>query len=537
MIIRLSPTGGNDTPAVIGALEKLRENGGGELRFASGEYHFFRVGTRREFFAVSNNSACDKYMVFPLIGMKDLTVDGSGALFVFHEITFPFLVSNSQNITLKNFTVDTGSSPLVEFSIRDHTDEGFYMDIDAEASPFFVENESLCFRRENGVLHGLHTRLTLHAIGRHEVQYFATGDCKADLNNLSVSLMRCDVSPTPTGVYARYRADSPSKCVFGEETVTSIVDGKREVDVICLDRSENVTVKDVRVARGIGMGIVGQLSKNITVDGFCTAISHHPGARQTLTADALHFIHCDGNLEVKNCVISDIMDDVINVHGIYTTLERFETEEILVSLRHQEQYFFNPYRTGDRLEVIDPESREIVAEFLVAEAEFSDERGIEILLKGSFSYGFEGLQKGFWIENPDRMPNLHLHHNDFYNYPNLRVSGAGEILIEENRFSNCKSGLVCMDLANYWYESGRVKHLCYRNNLLENCNQYGGKGFLRIGVDGVVCENAPKIHERIEIIGNRFSGIKTYAVSADAVKELILRGNVVEDDREGIFRI
>ena len=267
MRIRLSPTGGNDTPAVVCALEKLCEHGGGELHFEEGEYHFYRKGTRREFFAVSNNSACDKYMVFPLIGMKDLTVDGHGAVFVFHEIVFPFMVSNSQNIVLKNFTVDTGSSPLVEFSIRDHTEEGFYMDIDAKASPFFVENNSLCFRRESGVIHGLDTRLTLHALGRHEVQYFATGDCRADLNNLSVSLMRCDVSPTPTGVYARYRSDSPSRCVFGEETVTSIVDGKREVDVICLDRSEEITVQNVKVARGIGMGIVGQLSQNITVDG------------------------------------------------------------------------------------------------------------------------------------------------------------------------------------------------------------------------------------------------------------------------------
>ena len=537
MIIQLSPKEKNSTPAVVRALETLRASGGGELHFETGEYHFFKDGTHREFFAVSNNSACEKCIVFPLIGVENLTVDGHGSVFVFHEIVFPFMVSGSQNVTLQNFTVDTGCSPLVELGIRDRSDEGFYLDIDGEQSPFFVENGSLCWKRETGIVHGESTRLTLHAIGRHQVQYFATGDCKADLSNLSVGLIRCDVSPTPTGVYARYREDSPAKCEFGEEKVISILDGKREVDVICLDRSQEISICNVTVARGIGMGIVGQLSKNITVDGFRTDIGYHAGAHQTLTADSLHFIHCDGALEIKNCTISDTMDDVINVHGMYTSVTGVEEDRLYARIRHQEQRFFNPYRKGDRLEMIDPESREIVAEFLLERADFLEGSGTDLILQGRFSYGRERLEEGFWIENPDRMPDLHLHHNHFYHYPNIRLSGAGHMLIENNRFSNCKSGLVCMDLAKYWYESGRVKHLCYRNNILENCNQYGGKGFIRIGLDGVPCEDAPKIHGRIEIVGNRFSGIRNCAIRADGVRELILQDNVFDSDREDLLRI
>lgn len=537
MIIQLSPKEKNSTPAVVRALKKLKASGGGELHFETGEYHFFKDGTHREFFAVSNNSACEKCIVFPLIGVENLTVDGHGSVFVFHEIVFPFMVSNSHGVTLRNFTVDTGRSPLVELSIRDHTEEGFFIDIDREKSPFFVENGSLCWERECGILHGELDRLTLHAIGRHQVQYFATGNCKADLSNLSVSLMRCDVSLTPTGVYARYREDSPSGCVFGEEKVTSILDGKREVDVICLDRSSDIEICNVTVARGIGMGVVGQLSRNITVDGFRTDIGYHAGAHQTLTADSLHFIHCDGRLEVKNCVISDTMDDVINVHGMYTVLTEAKEHLICAAIQHHEQRFFNPYRTGDRLEIIDPASREIVAEFLVESADLLEGSGTDLAIKGHFTYGCERQEKGFWIENPDRMPNVHMHHNRFLNYPNIRLSGAGEILVEDNRFSNCKSGLVCMDLAKYWYESGRVKHLCYRNNILENCNQYGGKGFIRIGLDGVPREDAPKIHGRIEIVGNRFSGIRNCAIRADGVRELILQDNVFDSDREDLLQI
>ena len=110
-------------------------------------------------------------------------------------------------------------------------------------------------------------------------------------------------------------------------------------------------------------------------------------------------------------------------------------------------------------------------------------------------------------------------------------------MVEENCFADCSSALLCLDLARYWYESGRVKHLVYRNNILDNCNGRGGSEFIRIGIDGVEDEKAPKIHEKIEIVGNRFSSIRKYAVKAGGVKELIIQDNVFDIERENLFRI
>ena len=69
------------------------------------------------------------------------------------------------------------------------------------------------------------------------------------MSNLPASLIKCDVSETPNGIYARYRADSPARCRYGEEIVTSIIDGGRNVDVICLDRSEEIYLCNITVAR------------------------------------------------------------------------------------------------------------------------------------------------------------------------------------------------------------------------------------------------------------------------------------------------
>lgn len=538
MIINIAPTGINDTPNAVKALEAVRKNGGGEIHFEKGEYHFLKEGAKKEFFAVSNNSACDKYMVFPVINMENVIIDGHGAHFVFHDVVFPFMISESKNVSVRNIIADTGKPPLVVFRIHNKTDKGFYMDIDKEDNPFYVEDGSLCFERESGIVSGKEEFLSLHLVGKHRVQYFATGDCRANMTNLPAPLMKCRAEETENGIYAFYCNDNPSECRFDEDAlVTAIVDGKRNVDVICIDRSENVNISSVTIARGIGMGVVGQLSKDIVIDGFSTDIGFHAGNFQTLTADSLHFINCDGKLEIKNCKISDTMDDVVNIHGMYTVVDGFKKDKIYAKIMHREQVFFNPYRKNDRLEIIDDKTFEIVGEFIVDDADFKEGSGTEIIIDGRFTYGMEKTKNNFRIENPDRMPDVHMHHNEFYNFPHIRMSGAGEMLVEENHIAHCEAALLCLDLAPFWYESGRVNHLVYRNNVLDNCNGKGKEEFIRIGIDGVEDKDAPKIHEKIEITGNKFINIKKYAVRAAGLKELVIKDNVFDKEYEDVLKM
>lgn len=536
MNIQITRTKNNTTPITVKALSELKASGGGELHFETGEYHFYREGAAVEFFAVSNNSANDKYMAFPIIDAENITVDGHGSVFVFHDILFPFMISESRNVTIKNLTCDLGMSPLVNFKVHDRSEDGFYMDIDRKESPFFVENGTVYFNRETGIWDGGRHLFSLHAVNRHQVQYLATGICAdRDFTNLPAPLMKCHATETPDGIYLKYRPDTPSRCGFGDEPLSAIIDGGRNVDLICIDRSENVTVKDVTVARGIGMGIIGQLSKNILVDGFSTVTDRRKNGCQSLTADALHFVNCDGSLEIRSCVISDTMDDAVNVHGMYTVVSEINESSVLASIMHREQHFFNPYRTGDRLELIDPLNFEVKGEFIVSSAILNRENGREITLNGKFTCGAEAVGNGFLIENPHRMPDLHMHHNRFDKFPHNRISGAGEILVEDNEFSNCHAALLCLDLARYWYESGRVKHLVYRNNILRNCDTQGNSAFIRIGIDGVPDETAPKIHGRIEITGNSFSEIKGLAVKAGGVCDLIIENNLFDTEKDNII--
>ena len=536
MEIRIANAVQNATSAVVRALAEIREAGGGELHFEKGEYHFYREGAERRYFAVSNNSAGEKHIVFPIIDAENITVDGHGSLFVFHEVTFPFMVSHSRNITLKNMIFDLGKSPLGKFRLHGFSDDGFYMDIDREEDPFFLEDGSISFVREWGICRGKDQIFDLLAIGRHHVQYLATGEKDVDPTTLPASLMKCDLTETPTGVYAKYRPDSPRHCTFGEETVSCILDGGRNVDAICLDRSEEIRIENITVARAIGMGVIGQLSTNICIDGFSTDVTLHAG-HQSLTADALHFVNCDGKLEIKNCRISDTMDDALNVHGMYTVVSGMRGDVLYTKIMHREQKGFNPYREGDRLEIIDGVTLEKRAEFRVCTSRFVGESGFDLELTGDFTWGRENAKDGYLIENPDRMPDLYMHHNHFERFPHNRISGAGEMLVEDNEFSDCHAALVCLDLARFWYESGRVKHLVFRNNLLKNCDISGRGTFIKIGIDGFSADEAPPIHEKIEIVGNRFSQVAHKAVEASGVLDLALRDNIFDCDRTDLFEI
>lgn len=532
-----SGIGTNATPAVIEALSEIRACGGGILNFEKGEYHFYKAGTLKKFYPVSNNSANDKNIVFPISDFENLTVDGNGSVFVFHEVVFPFVVDGSKGIILKNFICDCAFPPFVEFTVCGKSDEGFKLLTEISKNPYRTENGALIFEREWGERSGIVRKFDLHACKRVHVQYLFTGDSTDSTHNLPANYMLTDAYTDKDGIRFLYRPDSPSKCEYEEgEVIKSLIDGSRDVDVILLNKSENVRIENITVRRGIGMGVIAQLSRNITVDSFSTDREYH-NERSTLTADALHFVNCSGNLEICNCHISHTADDAVNMHGMYTVISSKNEDEMLLTIAHQEQYYFNPYVKGDILSVINNETLDVVAVFKVDSSELIGLGGRQLRLTGTFEQGKDAVKCGFLVENPLKMPDLHMHHNHFEWYPHSRISGAGNILIEDNRFEHGIAALLALDLAKYWYESGRIRNLVFRNNYINDCNALGGESFIVIGIDGYPEETAPKIHDRIEISSNTFDGIKKHAIKASGVNNLIIRDNVINSDKDRLIVI
>jgi len=524
--------GNNATTAVVAALSKL-ENGG-TLRFEKGEYHFYEDGTLKRFYAVSNNDAGEKRIVLPLLQKQSVTVDGCGSTFVFHGRIFPFVADACRGLTLKNMILDRSQPIFVKMRVRDVDDQGFGLEIGEGECPFRIEQGSLIFQREWGEFSGLERKLSLHSADRFRVRYLFTGACEDSKQNLPVSYMSADAVRTEWGVRLTYRKDpEASDCLFWEgESLYVVLDGERENDLIFLNECEDVRVENITVRAAMGMGIIGQLCRDIRIKNFCSDSSRYAGGI-TVSADAMHFVNCDGVLDISDCRITHTGDDILNVHGMYTLLREARPDRITAQIMHRDQYFFCPYRPGDRLVLIQKSTMKQLAVFLVSDYSVSGALGTDITLNGRFEEGFGELSgKGdILIENPDRMPDLHLWNCYFSNYPHLRISGSGKMLVENTVFENSRSAVHLLDLSQYWYESGRIKDFTFRNNVMRGCSNLGEQSFIVAGVSGFSDAEAPKIHEKIEISNNRFEDIKHHAIVVGGVRDLVLRDNLF--DRSG----
>ncbi len=519
----------NSTPLVRRAIDELRD--GGTISFEKGEYHFFEEGALEGFFVVCNNNSGVKRVVFPLIDCKNITIEGNGSVFVFHGRAFPFIVRKSSGISLQNIVITRMTAPNTTFTVHDQTDEGFYLEVD-DKTEFEVRDGEVYFKSEISEFSTLKKHISLHRICPFCVRFLFVGDCEYPREGLPAPSIYADAEERDGKIYLRYRKDTPAKAEYdeGEDLLALLVSGgTRELCVILLDSSEDILIKDVAIRRGFGMGVIAELSRNIEIDGLNVSGKFYNEPSST-TADAMHFVNCSGRVEIHNCTVRGALDDAINVHGVYTELESVSDEGIVAKLMHYDQMFFNPYEKGDELHIINPETREITSTFVVESSELLDRVvGNKILIKGKFINGPREKLEKFLIEIPAKMPDLHVHHNDFSDYPRMRISGGGDMVIENNRIRNCCAALLAVDLSEYWFESGRIKSLIFRNNSLENCNLMGDDFIIDIGVAGIDNERAPKLHEYIEISGNKVDKVKRLFIRAGGVKNLVVRDNILPE--------
>lgn len=82
-----------------------------------------------------------------------------------------------------------------------------------------------------------------------------------------------------------------------------------------------------------------------------------------------------------------------------------------------------------------------------------------------------------------------------------------------------------MDLADYWFESGRIADMTIRNNVVVN-----GGGF-RFGLSGWAgnTPDVPKVHGRVVLEGNVFEKVRGERWSAVGVKDFVVKSPSADD--------
>lgn len=480
---------------------------GESVVLSGGVHRFSEERTHKVFLSPSNNTSGEKNVVFFQRGRRDAVFDGGGATFVFTGRTFPFAACGCTNIVFRNFTVTTMNPSCAGFVTESKDDSGFVIRFDDGVCPYTIRDGEIVFDLDGHRISTLSGRLSLHALDRVCIHYLLTPKAAGDKDEFPAPFVGASAMDLGGGrLKFTYSNDPHPKNVrlpyeIGERVVINLEE-RRFRDVFFFEDCDGVRVENVLVRRFGGMGLVAQRSGNINIDRFVT--EPEKGERVTLTADIFQFINCYGDIRLEKCRVGDSLDDAINIHGNYLEVVEISDRKVRLRTGHEGHVGFFPYRPGDRIEFVVPNSREVVCSAVVTGCRPSVGSLVDCEVETDVK--LSGVRTGMLVENVTLNPDVTITECRFYRYPQIRLSGRGRMLVRGNVFERAYCAMRFWDLAEYWFESGRLSTVEIVDNVFKNCTALGGSAFMTSGVSGWG-QDAPKIHEKLILKRNRYEGV------------------------------
>lgn len=144
------------TPGILQLVERAKKNGSHKILIPKGTYHFHPLKAFEKYVTISNNDKGVKRIVFPIIDFHNLEIDGQGSNFIIHGAMVPFLIENSTNISLKNFSIDWKRPFHSEGTVVavNKSEQTFDLKM-SEEFPYAIRGNELIYLGENGYEQGL----------------------------------------------------------------------------------------------------------------------------------------------------------------------------------------------------------------------------------------------------------------------------------------------------------------------------------------------------------------------------------------------
>lgn len=432
------------------------QRGGGTVELADGTYHFYSSSATNIRFYVSNHDQPDVRPVFlPFIGVTNVSVVAKNAKFVMHGMGTAILVKDSLGVSFKGITIEwekpffaraeivgfEGGKTRVRFSPRDKVvvEDGKLM--------LCGEDWKANLRKGN-----VFDRMTHEMVERTaDVRFSGKGShCGNGDFLIDVDLSRIGAGAKIGDVYV-------------------MRNGYRPHPIVCLDHAKDTTFENFVFRDGFGMGILAQLSENVTLrGGGC-----YPRDRSEYnsnTIDATHFSNCRGMVTVENCRFEGMMDDALNVHSTSMGIvAKPSANSIRCRYMHPQAIGFGVFTPGDAVRFITGKTLENGAVGRVKFVEAHDEREITLTLEGPIPFGY-GV--GDAVENADWQCAVVFCNNVV---ANNRARGVlfttpHRIICEGNFFDHVSgSAILFAGDAQGWYESGACEDVVIRKNRFRDC--------------------------------------------------------------------
>ena len=461
-------TGEDMTQEVALAIETIKAECDGKpavLVLESGEYDFYPDSANvREYYVSNHDQDNPKLVAVALEGVRNLTVKGAGegyANFMMNGRMLPIAMVGCENCKLENIAVDTRVPQITQVEVLENDVENGY--ITYRIAPYAN------YRIENGYL-------VVYGSNWNFVPGWGIafeGDTKRIIYTTSdIGLGTSGVQEVePYVIRAPWR---DHRLVPG--SVIAMRSYARPTPGIFVTECKNTTLLNSCVFYAEGMGLLAQMSENLTLDGFNVALRGDDGRYFTTQADATHFSGCKGKIVSVNGLYEGMMDDAINVHGTYLrVVDRLDDNTLVGRYMHGQAYGFYWGGEGDSVQFVRSDVMEITEGNRVVEIAPYDKDQLagckEFKIKFEKPLPADIANGKYGIENLEWTPEVYFAGNTIRNN---RARGAlfstpKSTLVENNLFDHTSGTaiLLCGD-CNGWFETGACRDVVIRNNRFVN---------------------------------------------------------------------
>lgn len=447
-------------------IKKKHSSGPVVLKFAKGKYNFDQKGAAtREYYISNHDQDNPKTVAFTIEDWDNVTIDGQGADFYFHGHMVPVAILNSRNCTIKNFSIDFATPHIAQIEVLKNEADG----ITFRTAPWVnggVDEKGRFVHSGDDWTIQTYSGIAFDGKTRHLV--YRTSDLWRPVD--SVVVVEKDV----------YRAPKWTDPKIVPGTVVALRSGYRPAPAVFLADDVDTRVENVKVHYCEGMGLLAQTCENISLDGFSVCLRGDDDPRYfTSNADATHYSGCKGKITSCNGLYEGMMDDAINVHGVYLrVVGRVDDRTIKARYLSPGSYGFKWGEPGDSIQLIRSNTMELLdGTYVIASIKPVDKptvlgaKDFEISFTAPLdeAIGRDGVLYG--IENLTWTPEVYFAGNVIRNN---RARGSlfstPKLTVVENNLFDHTSGtaiLLCGD-CNGWYETGSCRDVQIRNNRFIN---------------------------------------------------------------------
>ncbi len=436
-----------------------------------------------------------------LDGYNGLYIDGNGTTLVVEsddreKWVGGITVTNSSNVTIQNINIDYSLEPAFAAKVTkcDVNTRTIELTIDDE----FVEKWDN--RTINIISYVEYDRYT--GAPRANGNYLYLGDiksCVAKDGKVTVVFNR-DITEAPVGTDA---------------SIAVTMYGKAALNVT---KCKEVRLETINVFAAPCMAYTAVQTENLYYNRANVRIKDGSHQKMTATADAMHIVHCTGDVKITNGLIENTHDDALNIKcGYYMRVKsiNYSTDEITVEKIQHDNVLPLPGATMEIYD-LDLNSKGTLG---VVEAK---ESGSSFILKVKGNY--YSVQAGMFLADISVSPKFVYNNNIVRNKRNrglLVQVKDGEI--SNNAFMNIAHGGINLhsEIISGAYETMMPENIRVKNNKFIN-NSSDLSVFTYGQASGVANPGAIK---DIEITNNYFAQSSQYSLSIGSAKDCTISHN------------